>query len=253
MMILTAMLLFAKPPGDRAWEPIPSMTDEFDGGALDATKWHACNPTWLGRQPGYFSPDNVTVSDDQLHLTMRAEDLPDLPDGYHTYTSAAVKSKTETLYGYYEAKCRPMRSHGSSAFWFYSDTPTWWTEIDIFEIGGGAPGQERRMHTNLHVFRTPRQLHMETTSDHGIYEHAANLADDFHVYGLEWTPDRLTFYFDDIPIRTAENVEFHQPLYMNFDSETMPEWFGLPNAADLPSTFSIEYVRAWSLPAGQTR
>jgi hypothetical protein len=32
---------------------------------------------------------------------------------------------------------------------------------------------------------------------------------------------------------------------MNFDSETMPDWFGLPREEDLPSTFSIEYVRAW--------
>jgi hypothetical protein len=29
----------------------------------------------------------------------------------------------------------------------------------------------------------------------------------------------------------------------------MGEWFGMPNDADLPSTFSIEYVRAWK--AGQ--
>jgi hypothetical protein len=25
----------------------------------------------------------------------------------------------------------------------------------------------------------------------------------------------------------------------------MPNWFGMPDDADLPSTFSIEYVRAW--------
>ena len=34
-------------------------------------------------------------------------------------------------------------------------------------------------------------------------------------------------------------------LYLTFDSETMPEWFGMPKDEDLPSTFSIEYVRAW--------
>ncbi len=30
-----------------------------------------------------------------------------------------------------------------------------------------------------------------------------------------------------------------------FDSETMPGWFGMPEDADLPSTFSVDYVRAW--------
>jgi len=32
---------------------------------------------------------------------------------------------------------------------------------------------------------------------------------------------------------------------MNFDSETMPDWFGLPKREDLPSTCRVEYVRAW--------
>ena len=42
-----------------------------------------------------------------------------------------------------------------------------------------------------------------------------------------------------------KNTHWHQPLHMNFDSETMPKWFGLPKAESLPSTFSIEYVRSW--------
>ena len=35
------------------------------------------------------------------------------------------------------------------------------------------------------------------------------------------------------------------PLYLILDSETMPDWFGMPEDNDLPSTFSIQYVRAW--------
>jgi len=34
-------------------------------------------------------------------------------------------------------------------------------------------------------------------------------------------------------------------LSLIFDSETMPEWMGMPNDEDLPSPFSVEYVRAW--------
>jgi hypothetical protein len=30
-----------------------------------------------------------------------------------------------------------------------------------------------------------------------------------------------------------------------FDSESFPDWFGIPEDKDLPSTFSIEYIRAW--------
>jgi hypothetical protein len=50
---------------------------------------------------------------------------------------------------------------------------------------------------------------------------------------------------DGDSVRTAENTHWHQPLTMNFDSETYPDWFGLPDENDLPSTYSIEYVRSW--------
>ncbi len=50
---------------------------------------------------------------------------------------------------------------------------------------------------------------------------------------------------DGVAVQSVENTHWHQPLYLIFDSKTMPEWFGMPVAGDLPSTFSIEYVRAW--------
>ena len=50
---------------------------------------------------------------------------------------------------------------------------------------------------------------------------------------------------DGVAVRTVENTHWHQPLYLIFDSETMPNWIGMPDDADLPSTFNIEAVRAW--------
>lgn len=245
LILLATLPSPAQPPGPERWQPISQLTDEFDGTELDQKKWHPNNPGWKGRQPGFFSADNVTVGDGSLHITMKREDLPDLPDGYHTFTCGAVQSKVKVLYGYFEARCRPMNSHGSSAFWFYDNTPEIWTEIDVFEIGGGAPGHERKMHMNVHVFHTPTEK--EHWARASIYEHTADLADDFHVYALKWTPKELVYYFDGEVVRTSENTHWRQPLTLNFDSETMPEWFGLPNEADLPSTFSIDYIRSWEL------
>jgi len=227
------------------WVAFEPMTDEFEGATLDTEKWWPRNPGWLGRQPAYFWPGNVTVSDGKLHLTMRKEEVPEMPEdkGYHTFTSAAVKSKTRVRYGYFEIKAKPMKSHGSSSFWFYDSTPEEWTEIDVFEIGGGAPGFERKYNMNVHVFRTPTET--EHWSSHGEWKADADLADDYHVYGLEWDRDKIKWYFDGVLVRWVENTHWHQELTLNFDSETMPEWFGLPEEDDLPSTYSIEYVRAW--------
>ena len=57
--------------------------------------------------------------------------------GYHTFTTAAVQSKTKVLYGYFETRARAMNSFASSAFWFYATARDHHTEIDVFEICGG--------------------------------------------------------------------------------------------------------------------
>lgn len=231
------------------WTKYALMSDEFEAGELDPNKWHPNNPRWLGRQPAYFWPGNVKVSDGKLHLTMRRQEVPEMPKdkGYHTYTSAAVQSKTRVKYGYFEIKCKPMKSHGSSSFWFYDNAPEIWTEIDVFEIGGGAPGFEKKYNMNVHVFKTPTEN--KHWSMHGAWIAPSNLAEDYHVYGLQWDKDRIAWYFDGLLIRWVENTHWHQPLTLNFDSETMPKWFGLPKDGDLPSTYSIEYVRAWKSKA----
>ena len=233
---------------EAGWVKYDPMSDEFDAGELDPNKWWSKNPTWLGRQPAWFDPANVTVADGRLHLIMRKNEPPYVPKdkGYHTYTSAAVQSKGMVKYGYFEVRCRPMASAGSSSFWFYHQTPDLWTEIDVFEIGGRAPGFEKKYNMTLHVFRTPTEK--KHWSKGGVWIAPANLADDYHTYALEWDTEKIKWYFDGVLVRWVENTHWHQPLTLNFDSETMPDWFGLPKDADLPSTYSIEYVRAWKKP-----
>ena len=242
--------LMAGPPADGDWEPLPELTDEFEGATLDAEKWHDHNPTWKGRPPAFFSKNNVTVSDGKLHLTAKAEDLPNLPEGYHTFTTAAVKSTTRVLYGYFEIRCRPMDSRASSAFWFYSNDKdengktNWWTEIDVFEICGGCPDKERTYFMTTHVFVTPEDGENYFKKP-ATWIAPSRLADDYRTYALEWDQEVIKWYVDGEVVREMKNTHWHQPLHMNFDSETFPKWFGLPEKANLPSTFSIEYIRSW--------
>ncbi|HBO44209.1 MAG TPA: glycoside hydrolase [Planctomycetaceae bacterium] len=222
------------------------MSDEFEGQELDLNKWNRGLYWWKGRRPALFRDHNVTVSDGNLHLTMRKEKVPEEFEkmGYKDYTSAALHSKSRSSYGYYEVKAKPMNSAGSSSFWFQvEDVPGWRTEIDVFEIGGKAKGWEHKVNMNLHVFHTPTEK--EHWSVGGAWKAPWRLADDYHIYGLEWGKDEIRYYVDGVLVRSVENTHWHQPLFLIFDSETMPDWFGLPNDNDLPSTFSIEYVRAW--------
>jgi beta-glucanase (GH16 family) len=227
------------------WKKYEPMSDEFDAPTLDPRKWWPNNPTWKGRKPALFSPGNVVTREGKLHLAMRKEHLAEMDklDGYHTYTSAAVQSKTRVKYGYFEVKAKAMESAGSSSFWFYAIDKDWHTEIDVYEIGGRAPGFEKKYNMNVHVFRTPAEK--RHWSLHGEWIAPENLAEDYHVYGLEWDKERVAWYVDGVLVRWVENTDWHQPLTLNFDSETMPNWFGLPKDEDLPSVYSVEYVRAW--------
>lgn len=228
------------------WVKYEPMSDEFGGENLDDAKWTLGLYWWKGRQPALFRDKNVTVSDGELHLTMQKEEVPDKFKklGYKDYTSAALHTKVRSSYGYYEVKAKPMNSAGSSSFWFQKEeTPGWMTEIDVFEISGKTPGFEQKVNMNVHVFRTPQEN--EHWSVGGVWIAPWRLADGYHVYGLEWTPDEIKFFVDGVVVRTVENTHWHQPLHLIFDSETMPDWFGMPKDKDLPSTYSIEYVRAW--------
>ena len=240
------MSVFPMPDIEGDFEFIPELSDEFEGNEIDTLKWFRKNPTWLGRQPAFFSEGNVVQKSGMLNLTMRKEATPEelKKEGYHTYSSASVRSKYTVKYGFFEIKSRAMNSKGSSAFWFYDMTPSTHTEIDVFEICGTGD-REYDYYMNAHVFRTP--LENEHWDDYtgSPWRAPYRLADEFHVFALEWTPFVIRWYVDGDVKKTLKNTHWHQPLTMNFDSETFPDWFGLPDDNELPSTFSIEYVRSW--------
>lgn len=75
------------------WVYSELISDEFDDAVLDTAKWFDHNPTWMGRQPSLFRKENVRVENGQLILSGKREEVKDTPEGYHTFTSAAVQSK----------------------------------------------------------------------------------------------------------------------------------------------------------------
>jgi beta-glucanase (GH16 family) len=231
------------------WVRFEPIWDEFDQSTLDTNKWTVGMSWWQGRQPAWFNPLNVIVRDGQLHLTMRREEVRAemKAKGYHDYGSAALHTKARSSYGYYEVKARPMNSGGSSSFWFAQEDPKgppgWATEVDVFELCGKSADHDRRYYMTLHVWATPQEKrHWQVGS---YWESPWRFAKDYHVFGFDWDKEELRWYVDGVLVHTVQNTHWHQPLFLIFDSETMPEWFGMPNDADLPSTFSVEYVRAW--------
>jgi beta-glucanase (GH16 family) len=196
-----------QPDLEGKWELIEELSDEFNGNSLDTTKWYDHNPGWLGRKPAFFSRENVEVKEGMLILTAKTEELRDLPDGYHTFTTAAVQSKNRVKYGYFEIRCQPMDSRCSSAFWFYAIDPDIWTEIDVFEICGSHPDKEweYKFFATTHVFKTPAEGENHW-SDHEVWIAPFRLANEFFTVGLEWDEKEIKWYVNGQIIRIRENT-----------------------------------------------
>jgi beta-glucanase (GH16 family) len=239
------------------WVTYAPWSDEFNTGALDTNRWIDHNPGWHGRAPSRYLPRNVTVSNGALGITM-SMDAPTEPldlykngtDLYHTYAAASVVSKAARTYGAFEIRARPMKSYATSAWWFIGDSTneqgqTFSNEIDVFEIGGLVPGDETRCGGNLHVTAGP-----------GVTNHPPlpagwnapfRFVDGWHTYGLDWGPDFIRFYLDGTLYRSVRNTDWHTPLRMLFDTEIW-KWFPTPLPEHFPSTFDVDYVRAWTRP-----
>ena len=248
----------------------PELSDEFDGDSLDQEKWWDFNPAWRGRKPALFSRNNVKVADGALQLTaslMKPEevDYENQVRGYDKYWKAIVKSKRKSAYGYYEARCKSMRACVCNAFWLYdpfSERPDikyvegeYSEEIDILEYCGKprAAAHDRLYYATLHQYATPYLESIVNKKKVKIKDYSFKKKMDFdfwadyHTFGLAWTPTELRWYVDGECVFTRENDIFFRPLHIMLDCEIMSDWFGEPDAGDLPATFSVDYVRVWRL------
>jgi beta-glucanase (GH16 family) len=253
---------------DGGWQLNSSVSDEFENGKLDVEKWHIqgtdgiYKSRFIGRAPAQFSTKNVRVEGGKLKLQTRWE--PDFnftdkidrtwkkaKDGlkYENITSTAVIGKNSFLYGYMEIKAKAADAAITSAFWMTGGK----TELDIFEHMGRAslPNKkklETEIWSSIHDW-SPTGKGKTTWTDR--MQLGFRVADDFHVYGAEWTPDHLKFHVDGKLIRTVtrkqvgdEGWVITKPLNIWVDSECFP-WHGIPKKEDLPVDYEIEYIRVW--------
>lgn len=187
-------------------------SDEFDGSALDTSKWAYQYGTgsqygldgWGNSELQYYTdrPENVRVEDGRLVLTAIKEETP--YEGMQ-YTSGRIRTVTDggetlfaTTYGRVEARIKMPTGEGIwPAFWMLPVDDTiygGWAasgEIDIMEARGRLPGQ---VGGTLHYGKVwPNNTYK---GEDFLFPEGTDIS-DYHVYSLEWEPGVMRWYVDD--------------------------------------------------------
>jgi beta-glucanase (GH16 family) len=255
-----------KCPLTGSWSYEASVSDEFNTSKIDVVKWWDFNPSWTGRKPAYFDRKNVTVKNGSLQLSAKRlnphkVDIELKARGQDQYTTATIKSKQRSQYGYYEARIKTMKANVCNAFWLYDPLDDdkqyiegdFSEEIDIMEVFGkaGKPEFERFYWTTIHRHETPyvESLVNKKKTKLANYSFKKQMPyefyDDYHTFGLHWTKDKLRWYLDGELMYERDNDYFHRPLHVMVDAEIMQTWMGFPKEEELPATMFIDYVRVW--------
>jgi len=179
------------------------------------------------------------------------------PDGVRRdYTSARLKTKDKfaQAYGRFEARIKIPFGQGIwPAFWMLGSdiTQIGWPrcgEIDIMENIGKEPST---IHGTLHGpgYSASRGIGASYSLLNG-----ERFADHYHVYAIEWQPERIRWYVDGILYKTVTsndlpggaNWVFNRPFFVLLNLAVGGSWPGNPDANTLfPQVMLVDYVRVY--------
>lgn len=220
------------------------MQDEFNGSSLNTAMWAPQRgPSYSYGDPynpqyedAYYVANNPKVQNGSLVLTLNQGSTNGYP-----YSSGMVQNgrNFNYKYGYTEAR---IKVPGNTGVW-----PAYWTlpapvdqswppEIDIFEFGLSS---QTRPSFNYHYGSSSNHQQSGLT----LYgSPSVNYTQDYHVYGMLWTPTKIQVYIDGAPgpsyTNSANITSIPQYLILNL---------GLKKGAVVPSgtAMYIDYVRVW--------
>lgn len=243
-------------------------SDEFNGpagSAVDGTKWvlevGGGSNGWGNRERQYYTNTTKNAAlDGAGNLVITA--YKETPGkryrcwyGECQYTSARLKTqgKFEQAYGRFESRLKVPFGQGIwPAFWMLGNNiqSAGWPacgEIDIMEhIGREA----RNVYGTLHGpgYSGAGGIGAPYTLTSGRF------TDDFHVFAVEWEPNRIRWYVDgrlyqtrtpaDLPAGSA--WVFDHPFFMLLNVAVGGQWPGDPDATTVfPQKMYVDYVRVY--------
>lgn len=248
-------------------------SDEFDyTGLPDPTKWGYEEGLVRNEEAQYYTQvrfENARVENSLLIIETHKEQFANaryLPGSanwtsqhpFAQYTSACLSTlgKAAWLYGRIDVRAKLPAGRGVwPAIWTlgndFSDDPslphTHWPqcgEIDIMEYVGKEP---ESIHGTLHLQKNGKH--------HSIGQKLTQERpwEDFHVFSIDWSANRMDFLFDQKPYHSVPLAEcddsngnaFRRPHFLMLNLALGGGWGGPIDDAILPQRFLIDYVRVY--------
>lgn len=224
-------------------------SDEFNGNSLDTNTWNYEIGTgswgWGNNEQQYYTDRNIKVSNGTMKITAKREDY-----GGRKYTSSRIttKNKKNFKYGKIEARIKMPKFKGVwPAFWMLGanqDSVGWpkCGEIDIVE----AINDENLVYGTLHWFHDPGNNNADSGSSVAVADRT-----EYHVYGVEWTADKLRWYVDGKVYRTMDVSndsfsEVRKEYFVIFNMAIGGQWPGYDiDETAFPATMEVDWVRAY--------
>lgn len=231
-------------------------SDEFNyKGLPDSSKWNynVGGHGWGNNELQYYTANdtlNAIAENGHLKIIARKQTIEN-----NQYTSARLvtKNKADFKYGRIEISAKLPKGRGTwPAVWMLGkniDEVKWPTcgEIDIMEhVGYNRDSIFGTIHTQSYN-------HMKgTQKGKGIF--ISNPYDQFHVYSIEWTPEKIDFMMDEVVYNhitnehlTTKEWPFDQPFFLIINLAIGGGWGGKMGIDEtiFPAKMEVDYVRVF--------
>lgn len=233
-------------------------SDEFSKNGLpDESKWSYEKGYLRNNELQYYTSrrsENANAENGFLVITAKNDSLKAGTEVYPvTSASLITKGKGEWTYGRFEVRAKIPSSLGTwPAIWMLGtniDEAGWpgCGEIDILEHVGYMPDT---VHFNVH---TGKYNHVKHTNK-GTKIFYPNVFNEFHVYAVEWTKEKIDWFMDDKKVFSFKNEgtgtdvwPFDKPQYLILNLAIGGGWGGQKGVdlKSLPQRLLIDYVRVY--------
>ncbi|WP_075590049.1 T9SS type A sorting domain-containing protein [Labilibacter marinus] len=266
ILLLTGIHIFAQPAlpelGYR-WVLENNLSDEFDGSSINTSLWMNTDSRWIGREPGLFMAEAVTVDEGNLRMTTDIFDEPKVVNGKTwTHQGSHVRSINKVKLGsFIECRMKANKTFMSSTFWLinYSnesaDCQRRTTELDVQECIGypSTHAKTTQMGSNTHSRGIPESCtHIPAGSVGNHAETNGKVYDNYFNYGVWWkSPTEILFYLDgEYKYTIKPAADFDIDMYIKLVCETY-NWSPPPADGGMTGTWEerttfYEWVRTYS-------